>query len=89
MLDWVERIRALTDDQAGTYPVGLRIQPDVRLLREIGLDVPAMTERGLVDFVAPSNFWQTTWALPYDRLRDRLLLYGRHRRATGFVRRSP
>ena len=33
-----------------------------------------------IDFVCPSNFWQTTWDMPYDRLRkelgDKVVLYG-------------
>jgi hypothetical protein len=76
MTDWTAQVRELTQEQARKtgrpYPIGLRIPPRLGLLKAIGLDVVGMAERGLIDWVAPSNFWQTTWDLPYDELRRRL-----------------
>ena len=84
MLEWTARIRGLTAQKARRtgrpYPVGLRIPCRLEALRTIGLDVPAMARRGLVDFVGPSNTWQTTWDVPYDRLHaelgEQVAIYG-------------
>lgn len=87
MTGWIASIRDLTRRRSEAtgkpYPLGLRIPPRLGMLRAIGLDVPAMARSGLIDFVCPSNFWQTSWDLPYDRLRgelgvpaSRLAIYG-------------
>lgn len=84
MTDWHRQIRELTrrrEQRTGRpYPLGVRIPARLGALRAVGLDIEAMTWQGLIDFVAPSNFWQTTWDLPYDRLRAQLgpevTLYG-------------
>jgi len=84
MTDWHRQIRELTRRQAmkngRPYVLGVRVPARLGALRTHGLDVEAWARQGLVDYVAPSNFWQTTWDLPYDRLRARLgpevTLYG-------------
>jgi hypothetical protein len=84
MTEWIGKIRELTQRQAAkigkAYPLGLRLPVRLRLLRQIGLDVTAMARRGLIDFVGFSNFWQTTWDVPYDELRrelgERVAIYG-------------
>ncbi|MBI3922240.1 MAG: hypothetical protein HY318_12545 [Armatimonadetes bacterium] len=74
--DWVAQIRALTEAKSRKtgkpYALGLRIPGTLGLLRSIGLDVVAMARKGLIDFVSPSNFWQTSWDMPHDRLRELL-----------------
>jgi hypothetical protein len=69
-------IRTLTVARAKAtgrpYPLGVRVPPAFDLLRSIGLDVPAMARAGLLDFVSPSNFFQTSWDLPYDKFRAAL-----------------
>ncbi|MHB0936152.1 MAG: hypothetical protein ACYDCO_10920 [Armatimonadota bacterium] len=84
MTEWHRQIRELTQRQAKKtgrpYPLGVRIPARLGALRTHGLDVVAWARQGLIDYVAPSNFWQTTWDLPYDRLRAQLgpdvTLYG-------------
>lgn len=84
MLDWAGRLRELTTrrgrETGKPYPIGLRIPCRMDALRTIGLDVPAMARQGLIDFVGFSNTWQTTWDVPYDRLRaelgDEVAIYG-------------
>lgn len=73
---WITDIRALTEAKAREtgkpYPFGLRTPGDLGKLRAIGLDVRAMAHAGLIDFISPSNFWQTSWDMPHDRLRAEL-----------------
>ena len=84
MLDWLAEIRSLTDARSRLtgrpYYLGLRIPADLRLVRTIGLNVPEMSRRKLIDFVGPSNFWQTTWDVPHDELKrqlgDEVAVYG-------------
>jgi hypothetical protein len=84
MSAWVVNIRDLTQGQARkkgrAFPLGLRIPPRLELMRSIGLDVRGLANRGLIDFVGFSNFWQTAWEVPYERLRpdlgDEVALYG-------------
>ncbi len=73
---WHGEIRALCEAKAARtgkpYPLGLRVPVQLEKLRAIGLDVPAMAKRGIVDFVNVSNIWQATWDVPYDELRREL-----------------
>ena len=76
MTEWVGEIRALTHargEQTGRrYPLGIRTPGDLGTMRAIGLDITAMVQQGLIDYVSPSNFWQTTWDMPHNRLRAEL-----------------
>ena len=84
MTGWIGEVRALTRakaEQTGhAYPLGMRTPGDFGAMRAIGLDIVGLVKDGLLDFVCPSNFWQTTWDMPYDRLRrelgDAVVLYG-------------
>jgi hypothetical protein len=84
MLDWIADVRALTEARAKKtgrpYPLGIRLPADLNLVRTIGLDVKEMARRKLIDFIGPSNFWQTTWDVPHDDLRrdlgDDVAVYG-------------
>lgn len=84
MTDFHGEIRALTETRGRKngrhYALGLRIPPNFGLLRSIGIDVRAIARAGLIDFIGVSNFWQTSWDLPYDHYRaelgDDLTLYG-------------
>ena len=84
MTDWFRRIRGLTEARAartGTpYPLGLRVPGNYRMLRHLGIDVAALVQEGVVDFLCPSNFMQTSWDMPHDRLRQELgpevIIYG-------------
>jgi hypothetical protein len=76
MTGWHARIRDLVrqegDRRGRPYFLGLRVPSRLGALRTVGLDVPAMARGGVIDFVGLSNFWQTTWDIPYDRVRDEL-----------------
>lgn len=81
---WHREIRVLTERQAAQrgkpYPLGLRIPCRLGQLKAIGIDVKAMVDAGLIDFVNVSNFFQTTWDVPYEELRrelgDQVAIYG-------------
>ncbi len=97
MTDWIGEVRALTRAKAretgSDYPLGLRTPGDFGTMRAIGLDIPALVKLGLIDFVCPSNFWQTTWDMPYDRLRqalgDEVTIYGVIEDAPNWLRCAP
>jgi hypothetical protein len=76
MLEWLVSIRELTQRNSARrgrpFFLGLRIPSRLNTLRTIGLDVPEMARRGLLDFINPSNYWQTTWDIPYDQLREQV-----------------
>ena len=73
---WFAEVRALTERQAEKigkpYPLGVRIPPRLGLLRTMGIDVRALARSGVIDFVSPSNAWQTSWDVPLDALREEL-----------------
>lgn len=73
---WFGEIRALTEARSKKIgkpvPFGLRIPGNLGYMRSIGIDVPSLARLGLIDFVTFSNFWQTSWDMPYDRLRAQL-----------------
>jgi hypothetical protein len=76
MTRWVAQVRALTRKRSARtgkpYPLGLRIPCRLGLLKAVGLDVKALADAGLIDFVGLSNGWQTSWDVPYDELRREL-----------------
>ena len=72
LTDWFAEIRALAAARRPGYPVGLRIPSNLPYLKSIGIDVKALAQRGLIDFVTVSNFWQTSWEMPHDALRREL-----------------
>jgi hypothetical protein len=76
MTSWIGEIRALTEAKAKKigkpYALGLRIPGTLGLLRSIGIDVVALAKQSLIDFVSPSNFWQTSWDMPHDWFRKLL-----------------
>jgi len=73
---WISDIRALTQTKARqtgrAYPFGLRIPAALGALRSIGLDVRAIVDGDLVDFISLSNYMQTAWDMPMDGLRTEL-----------------
>lgn len=70
---WLREVRAFTEARGRItgkpVPLGLRIPSNLGYLRSRGLDVRAIVREGLVDFIGFSNFWQTSWDLPYEQLR--------------------
>ncbi|MCZ2151061.1 MAG: hypothetical protein LC126_25215 [Bryobacterales bacterium] len=73
---WLKDVRAFADSRARItgkpLPLGLRIPANLGYLRNRGLDVQAIVRDGLVDFIGFSNFWQTSWDIPYEQLRAEL-----------------
>ncbi len=84
MTAWIREIRALVDARSRhtgrPYPFGLRIPGRFETLRSIGLDVEALCREGVVDWIAVSGFWCTSWEMPHDDLRRRIgdetVIYG-------------
>ena len=80
MTDWFAAVQAVARARRPDYPVGLRIPANLGYLRAVGIDVKALVQRGLVDFITFSNFWQSAWEMPLDQLRRELgpdvTLYG-------------
>ena len=84
LTSWFADVRALTEARSRKIgqpvPVGLRVPGSLGYLRSIGIDVADLARRGVIDFVIFSNFWQTSWDMPYDRLRAELgsdvVIYG-------------
>ena len=76
MTAWFGKIRALTNARARRSgrgcPLGLRIPGSLGYMKSIGIDVPELVRQGIIDFVGFSDFWQTTWDMPYDSLRAEL-----------------
>ena len=72
LTDWFASIKALMRSRRPSAPLGLRLPANLGYLRDIGLDVKALTRRGIVDFVTFSNFWQSAWEMPHDELRREL-----------------
>lgn len=81
---WHAQIRAVTQARAKQtgkpYPLGLRVPCRLGQLKAVGIDVKAMAQDGIIDFVNFSNGWQTSWDIPYDELRrelgDKVAIYG-------------
>ena len=50
----------------------MRVPGNYRMLRHIGIDIQTIVKAGMIDFLCPTNFMQTSWDMPHDRLRDEL-----------------
>ncbi len=76
MTAWIADVRRQTEARARRLgkpvPLGLRIPGSLGYMKSIGLDVPRLAREGLIDFIGFSNFWQTTWDMPYDELRQQV-----------------
>ncbi len=76
MTRWLAGVRKQTDARSKLLgkpvPLGLRIPGNLGYLKSIGLDVPKLAREGLIDFIGFSNFWQTSWDMPYDELRQQI-----------------
>jgi hypothetical protein len=76
MSAWFHTIRRLCDERAARsgrpFPLGMRVPGNYRMLKHIGIDVAGLVQEGVLDFICASNFMQTSWDMPHDRLRAEL-----------------
>lgn len=84
MSQWHASIRQLANERFASKPksqhrpsdssftLGMRVPARVRSMRTIGIDVFEIARQGDIDFIGPSNFWQTTWDVAVDDLRAKL-----------------
>jgi hypothetical protein len=90
MTAWLREVRRLTNIRARRLgkpvPLGLRIPGNLAYMRSIGIDVVRLAREHVIDFIGFSNFWQTSWDMPYDELRDQL---GSHVAVYGVVEDAP
>lgn len=74
--EWHAEIRRLTERRSRKlgkhFALGIRYFGSLDQLRHVGLDLRAMARSGLIDFVVPSNGWQSSWDIPCDELRSEL-----------------
>ena len=67
---WHAEIRRMTERRAGKlgkpYPLGIKYFGTLDQMRSIGLDLREMARRKIIDFVSPTNCWQTSWDIPCD-----------------------
>ena len=79
MTSWLSQIRRLVDTKAKQtgrpFPLGMRTPGNYKQMRTIGIDVEGVIRSGMLDFICPTNFMQTTWAMPHDQLREQ---FGRY-----------
>jgi hypothetical protein len=73
---WHEDIRAVTERQGRKigrpYVVGIKYNGTLDQSRTIGLDLREIVKRSAIDYVSPTNFWQSSWDIPCDELRREL-----------------
>jgi hypothetical protein len=71
--EWHAEIRRVTERQAEKigkpYSLGIKYLGTLEQMRGIGLDLREMARQGIIDFVLPTNSWQTSWDIPCDELR--------------------
>jgi len=76
MTAWFTEIRKLTQAKAKRtgrpYYLGMHVPSEYKKLRHIGIDVEVIAKAGLIDFLCPTNFMQTAWDMPYDRIKAEL-----------------
>ncbi|MGC8804461.1 MAG: hypothetical protein ACP5QD_00775 [Candidatus Ratteibacteria bacterium] len=73
---WHAEIREICEkkskDTRKPFYMGIRYAGTFEQLRQIGIDIPEMARQGLIDFVCPTNTWQTSWDIPCDRIKQQL-----------------
>ncbi|MEN8229131.1 MAG: family 10 glycosylhydrolase [Bacteroidota bacterium] len=76
MTTWLNDIRKVVDAKAretGRYIYyGMRFPANYSRLMLKGLDVKTLASSGVLDFVCPSNFMATAWAMPIDQIKQDL-----------------
>ncbi|HXK44851.1 MAG TPA: hypothetical protein PL060_02775, partial [bacterium] len=73
---WHADIRKICEKKAKEtkrpFYMGIRYAGTFDQLRQIGIDIPEMARQKLIDFVCPTNTWQTSWDTPCDKISQQL-----------------
>ncbi len=69
---WFAKIKEYMISRRPGMQLGMRIMPKLEMLKQMGVDIKALTAKGIVDNIVPQNFVFTLWDLPYDYLRREL-----------------
>ncbi len=74
--DWHDEVRQCTQkrgEQKGEhYALGVKHVGTFDQLRDIGIDLREMARREIIDFVCPTNFWQSSWDIPIKQIKEEL-----------------
>ncbi len=54
------------------FVVGLRSPGHLNLMRDMGLDIRELARLQIIDFAVFSNYYQTSWDMPHDKLKTAL-----------------
>jgi len=76
MTQWHSEIRKICDKKSKKirkpFYMGIRYAGTFEQMKQIGIDIPEMARRKIIDFVCPTNTWQTGWDIPCDRIKNLL-----------------
>ncbi|HON05652.1 MAG TPA: hypothetical protein PLB98_04700 [bacterium] len=74
--NWHSEIRQICEKKAKKtekpFYMGIRYAGTFEQLKQIGIDIPEMAKLGIIDFVCPTNTWQTSWDIPCDKIKENL-----------------
>lgn len=75
IFNWIAQIRALTKEKekrvGRPFYLGMKASFRTELLYDYGLDIDRIINAGLLDFLALSNTYQTSWDAPIDEHKRR------------------
>jgi len=73
---WHADVRAVTQAQGEKigkhYALGVKHVGTLNQMRSIGIDLRAMAQQNIIDFTSPTNFWQSSWDIPCDEMKQEL-----------------
>lgn len=73
---WHSEIREMTERRAKQtgrpFSLGVKYFGTLDQMRSIGLDFRAMARQGILDWVGPTNAWQSSWDIPLDEIKREL-----------------
>jgi hypothetical protein len=83
-------VREIVDHRGKDRPIGARVPQTWDLALELGLDLPALANEGLLDWVNVSAFYETSSELEIARYREKLphtRIFGELTQTSGVVKR--
>lgn len=73
---WHGEVREMAERRAKAtgrpFTLGVRYFGTLDQMKSIGLDFRAMAQRGILDWVGPTNAWQSSWDIPLDEIKREL-----------------